>query len=246
MSDSPGSRVREFRKSLPMSQRAFAASLGFSGGLVGQIEANLAAPSAGFVRALSSVYRVSADWVLHGTGEMLLSEIPGFAGRQGRIDPPSSASPAGGDFRFEGEEFAMIRRMELSVSSRRGLEPAEGAGSEALAFSRNWLSRHQINSDLAVLVRVSGDGMAPAIPDGSLVMVHLPEMRVEREGVYAFTRDHVAHVKRLVPSRRDGGGKLHSLAIISDNPTHPPEVVSGEALSEIRVIGRVRCVLTTL
>lgn len=189
---------------------------------------------------------VSADWLLHGVGEMQQAELAGFSGRQGRIEPADQSRPSHGDFRFDGEEFAMIRRMDLSVSAGTGLVPTEGGQAEALAFSRSWLARNGINSDLSVLVRVAGDSMAPAIPNGSLVLVHLPEMQVEREGVYAFNRGESSFVKRLVPSGLDRAGRPASIAILSDNPTFPPELISGQDLNDIRVVGRVRCVMSTL
>lgn len=229
-----------------LSQRAFAAAVGVSGGFIGQLEADASAPSKGFLLKISERYRVSSDWLLHGIGEMQQAEIAGLSGRHGRIEPVDSARPSHGDFRFDGEDFAMIRRMDLSVSAGTGLVPTEGGQAEALAFSRSWLSRNGINSDLSVLVRVTGDSMAPAIPNGALVLVHLSEMQVEREGVYAFNRGEASFVKRLVPAGMDKAGRPASIAILSDNPAFPPELISGQDLNDIRVVGRVRCVMNTL
>jgi len=229
-----------------MNQREFAQSLGISSSGVAFIESDQRTPSKGFLIKISDRYRISADWLLHGIGEMQQEEIAGFAGRKGRISPPQYDRPANGDFRFDGEEFAMIRRMDLSVSAGTGLIPTEGGEAEALAFSRTWLQRNSINADLAVLVRVSGDSMAPGIPNGALVLLHLPEMRVEREGVYAFNRGEASFIKRLVPSGRNEHGRPSSLVIVSDNPAYPPEVVSGSDMNDIRVIGRIRCAMTTL
>lgn len=246
MSDSPGKRLASFRNSLGMNQREFATSLGLSSSAVAFIESDSRTPSKGFLIKISDRYRISADWLLHGIGEMQMAEIAGFAGRQGRIEPADTEKPAHGDFRFDGEEFAMIRRMDLSVSAGRGLVPTEGGEAEALAFSRSWLLRNSINADLSVLVRVSGDSMSPGIPHGALVLVHLPELRADREGVYAFNRGDASFIKRLIPSGVDASGRPTTLVILSDNPAYPPEVVSGSDMNDIRVIGRVRCVMTTL
>ena len=242
MGDSPGRRLALFRNSLGMNQRDFAASLGVSPGRVGMLESGGATLSRGFLQKISDRYRVSADWLLHGTGEMLQTSLPGHAGRHGRIEPPQDDRPGHGDFRFEGHEFSMIRRLDLSVSAGNGLIEVEGGEVESLAFSNAWLARQRINPDLAVLVRVRGDSMAPGIPDGGLVMVHLPERIVETSGVYAFTRGEESFVKRIAPVSRKPAAWL----ITSDNNAYPPETVSGPALNDIRVVGRVRCVLTTL
>lgn len=246
MADSPGKRLALFRAARGLSQRDLAVALGVSPAAVGLIESDSRTPSKNFLLKISDRYMVSSDWLLHGTGEMQHAEIPGFSGRRDRIEPPDTSKPGHGDFRFKGEEFAMIRRMDLSVSAGPGIEPVEGGEAEALAFSRQWLIRNHINSDLAVLVRVKGDSMAPAIPDGCLVMIHLPEANVEREGVYAFNREGASYVKRLVPSGRNERGHITAITILSDNPAYPPSVVFGEALEELRVVGRVRCVMTTL
>ncbi len=136
--------------------------------------------------------------------------------------------------------------MDLSVSAGTGLVPVEGAAGESLAFSRRWLLKNRINSDLSVLVRVRGDSMAPGIADGALALVHLPEMSLAVEGVYAFTRGDSAFIKRLVPVARGKDGRPSALVILSDNPAYPPESLSGTDMNSIRIVGRVRCVIATL
>lgn len=243
-----GQRLATWRKAQSLSQRALGSVLGVSQGYISDIEAGRSEPSRNFLRALSERFGVSSDWVLYGVGVPTTERAAGFeaAKAQKRIEPPDLGSPRGGDFRFGDDGFAFITRMDLSVSAGSGVIPVEGADSEALAFSTKWLGRNRINSDLAVLVRVSGDSMAPGIPNGALAMVHLPEREVSREGVYAFNRGDASFIKRLMPSGVDASGRPTTLVILSDNPAYPPEVVSGSDMNDIRVIGRVRCVMTTL
>ena len=247
MDNSPGKRLAAFRASLNVSQRDLGLSLWFSGGLIGQLEADLSPPSRRFLEAISERYHLNSDWLLNGRGEMLHSPQPGFSGRgRKRIEPPDSGKPSHGDFLWQGEDFAMVSRMDLSVSAGTGLVTVEGAAGESLAFSRRWLLMNRINSDLAVLVRVRGDSMAPGIADGALVLVHLPEMSLAVEGVYAFTRGDSAFIKRLVPVARNKDGRPSALVILSDNPAYPPESLSGSEMNSIRIVGRVRCVIATL
>lgn len=246
MSDSSGKRLTLFRKSLGLSQRAFGASLSVSGGLIGQIEADISAPSRRFLEAISERYNVSADWLLSGTGEMLHAP-KGFGGNSHpKIDPPNRSRPMAGDFSTGDEEFSLIRRLDLDVSAGNGLIPVEGGDAEMLAFSRSWLIRNQVAADLSALVRVKGDSMSPGIPDGSLVLVHVAENVVVREGIYAFARDGASFIKRLTPVRSKNDTKPTGILIASDNPAFTPELLSGDEMNGIRVIGRVRCVLTTL
>lgn len=231
-----------------MSQRDLGASLGFSSGLVGQLEADISPPSRKFLERISERYNISSDWLLYGRGEQFLKATRGFAARDSktRVEPVGFEKPYGGDFSYGGSDFQMIRRMDLSVSAGSGVIPVEGAESESLAFSTTWLGRNGINADLAVLVRVAGDSMAPGIPNGALAMVHLPERMVEREGIYAFNRGDFSFIKRLIPSGRDERGMPTSLVILSDNPAYPPQAVTEHEMNEINVVGRVRCVMTTL
>lgn len=244
MSHSPGKRLASFRKTLDVNQRVFAAQLGVSGGYVGQIEADLSVPSRSFLQKISERYNVSSDWLLNGRGAPLHAPQPGFAARRrGQIEPPNYGMPAHGDFAFEGEEFAMIDRFDLSVSAGNGLVPVEGEAKDRLAFSRSWLLRNNINPDLAVLVRVKGDSMAPTIADGALVLLHVIENAVAREGIYAYNRDGASYIKRLIPAMAPETGRTTAIVIVADNPAYPPESLAGSQLNEIRVIGRVRCAM---
>ncbi|WP_353428720.1 XRE family transcriptional regulator [Paracoccus denitrificans] len=231
-----------------MTQRELSSVLGVSKGYIGDIEAGRSPPSRNFLQNLSERFGVSADWILYGTGLPYTERAAGFEARLAgkRIEPPDLGSPWGGDLRFAEEGFAFVQRMDLDVSAGSGVVPIDGGESETLAFSTKWLGRNGINSQLAVLVRVKGDSMAPGIPDGALAMVHLPERTVEREGIYAFNRGDQSFIKRLIPSGRDEAGMPTSLVILSDNPAFPPDAVTGEQMNEIRIVGRVRCVMTTL
>ena len=229
---------------MSLNQGDFADSLGVSRANVGLIETDTRAPSRSFLQKISERYNVSADWLPNGHGEPLHTPLPGFPSRRdGRIEPPNYDMPAHGDFAHNGEEYVLIRRSDLSVSAGNGLVPVEGPGDERLAFSRSWLLRNQINSDLAVLVRVKGDSMAPTIADGATVLIHVIENAVKREGVYAFTRDGACYIKRLIPAGLSETGRPTAIVILADNPAYPPESLSGHQLNELRVIGRVRCAM---
>lgn len=248
MADSPGQRLALFRKSLGLNQRDFAARLGFSPGRIGSIESGSAAPSRSFLERLAKEFEVSSDWLLQGIGEMQRVRRPEFDIGLGDISGEELRKIVEEHYSRKqiAQNFRFIPRMELSVSAGSGIVPAEDTYSDALAFSEDWLTKNSINPDLSVLVSVKGDSMAPSIPDGSLVLVHLPEKNVEREGVYAFNRGDASFVKRLVPSAVDESGRPGSIAIISNNPAFPPEVLTGRNLNELRIVGRVRCVMTTL
>ena len=226
-----------------MSQRAFAATLGVSGGLIGQIEANSLPPSRSFLEKISERYGISSDWLLNGYGEMLRLPGQGFKGRTAVIEPPDWNRPGHGDMLIDGFDCVRIRRMDLSVSAGSGVVPVEGEDAAPVALPVSWLRAQRINSDLAVLVQVKGDSMAPTIPDQAFVLLHLIEKSVQMAGIYAFSRDGDVFVKRIVPSQIGKDGRPAALLVVSDNPAFPPLALTGQEMNSIRLIGRVRYVM---
>lgn len=243
MGDSPGKRLASFRGSLGLNQRGFAASLGVSPGRIGSLETDVAPPSRAFLEKIADIYGVNADWLLHGVGDMLRAPGAGLSGRHGRVESVDLSRPDHGDLKYQGIEYAFARRMELSVSAGNGLVPVDELEAEGIAFPVSWLRRLRMSADLAILVSVRGDSMAPAIPDGALVLLHVAERSLSAAGIYAFNLDGASFVKRLVPQSSGADGRPGAVAIFSDNPAYPPIVLSGSELNRISIVGRVRAVI---
>lgn len=189
-------------------------------------------PSRQRLIALAEAAGVSVQWLATG-------EEPAQADAQPLPSPPDAAQGF-------SDDFALIPRYEVNLSAGPGLLPDHEHVEERLAFSRVWLRRNGINPDHAGLVRVRGGSMAPTLPDGALALVHAAEARVDREGVYAFSREGEAFVKRLVPVAPGPDGSPTSIVIISDGGAIAPEMITGLALNELRVVGRVRCILVNM
>lgn len=185
-------------------------------------------PSLFNARDAAEALGVSVQWL--ATGEGIASECK----------PSESAAP---DF---DQDFVLLPRYEVNLSAGPGLVPAHEDVEERLAFSKAWLRRNLINAEQSGLVRVRGDSMAPTVPDGALALVNTAEARVDREGIYAFSREGEAYIKRLVPLARGPGGTPTSIVIISDGGSFPPEFVTGPQLNELRIVGRVRCILVNM
>lgn len=222
--------------------------LGVSQGYISDIESGRSEPSRNFLQALTERFGVSADWILFGVGVPQTERAAGFESRKRskRIEPPDLGTPMGGDFRFGSGEFFLVERMDLDVSAGHGLVPVDGGEGEMFAFPRDWMLRHKVNPDLAVLVRVKGDSMAPTIPDGSLILVDCLDRDLRREGIFAFNRDDRSFVKRLIPSDPDERGRPTAVRIISDNAKYPPDGLVGEAINTVRLVGKVKCVIAAL
>jgi phage repressor protein C with HTH and peptisase S24 domain len=145
----------------------------------------------------------------------------------------------------EADDFIYIRRYDVNLSAGPGMIPVENAEADQLAFSRAWMRREGLNGRNCGLLRVRGDSMHPTVQDGAMVLVEISDEPITREGIYALCRDGAAFVKRLIPINTGKDGRATSLVILSDNSAYPPDVLVGEALNEIRIVGRIRCAMTT-
>lgn len=241
-----GQRLVEWRESQKLTQRALSSILGVSRGYIGDIESGRSEPSRNFLQALTERFGVSADWILFGVGLPTTERAAGFEARTPgkRIDPPDLGMPLSGDFRFGSEDFFLIERMDLDVSAGHGLISVAGGEQEMMAFPRSWLLRNKLAPDLAVLVRVKGDSMAPTIPDGALILVDGMDRDIRRAGIFAFSRGDESYVKRLVPLNLGDGNRPGAIKILSDNAAYPPDAVIGEDMDNLRPVGRVKAVIS--
>ncbi|TNF21832.1 MAG: XRE family transcriptional regulator [Rhodobacteraceae bacterium] len=238
MDDSPGDRLRAFRTSLAMEQRELAATLGVSPSGISMAESGKSNVSKRLAEKLYSTYRVSPNWLMHGVGEMLLPK-QGFEGRGTEITPPDYTQPAHGDVRIDGVGFQRIKRFEVSGSAGKGALVESEKVIDQVAFTSSWLLRMGINGDLAALIEVRGDSMAPGLRDGSLALVHFAEHEVESGHVYAFALGDELFIKRLAVIR-DG------YLVMSDNPSHQPYKILGTDAKRLLVRGRIRASIASV
>lgn len=169
-------------------------------------------------------------------------------------------APANRDFRspsqqqFEHQRSQLLRKDQSADSADLVAIPlydvqlSAGTGSiesrvdviDQLSFSLSFLEGLGIGStENAGLFRVTGDSMEPSAPDHSLVIVNTMEQEIV-DGIYAIGVDGQARIKRL---RKRVTGELE---IISDNELYEKEVLSGEDLNLVTIIGRVRCIIKWL
>lgn len=130
-------------------------------------------------------------------------------------------------------DFVLIPISSAHASAGPGFIPPEERFIGALAFNRYWLKRENVNPDHATLVKVRGDSMEPTLHDGAVVLVdHRRCEPAARKGIFALRIGEDVMVKRL--EQVDG-----VLVITSDNPLHDSRAISGKALGDVAIIGRV-------
>lgn len=235
--------MASFRKSLGISQRALSAQLSVSSGLIGQLEADLIAPSRGFLQKLSDRYGINADWLLNGHGERQRAVGQGFKSRKVQIDPTDESRPNHGELSVGGKDYAWVQRVGLSVSAGSGIAELPEEDRDGVFLPLQWFEQRGLNADHCVMVTVRGDSMAPSIPDGSLVMIDRAHQVLRQEGIYAFSLDGQAYVKRIVPAAKDKTGRPTAVMLISENPAFQPIALAGHELNALRVAGRVIAVI---
>ena len=71
---SVGSRIKELRNSLDLTQQKFADRLGIQRGIIGKYEVDVSAPSDAVISLICREFNVREAWLRDGTGEMLESK----------------------------------------------------------------------------------------------------------------------------------------------------------------------------
>lgn len=68
---SVGSRIKELRNSLDLTQQKFADRLGIQRGIIGKYEVDVSAPSDAVISLICREFNVREAWLRDGTGDML-------------------------------------------------------------------------------------------------------------------------------------------------------------------------------
>lgn len=162
-------------------------------------------------------------------------EICDALGLEFYIGPPRLAPDAGAV-----PQFAPVPVLNAELAAGDGAANGDEPVNAHLAFRRDWLRRIGLSPQAAVIARARGRSMEPTIHDGDMVLIDrgastLParprdasDQRPAR--IYALRDDGGARVKRLDLAAPG------VLALMSDNPDHPPEF---RPVSEVQIIGRV-------
>ena len=84
--NSPGSRLKEFRKAERLSQKHLADLLGYDQRKISRLERDESEISANILNTLNDAYSINADWLLKGNGKMYGEKAPSENEVQAEID----------------------------------------------------------------------------------------------------------------------------------------------------------------
>lgn len=151
-----------------------------------------------------------------------------FGPRRGPDAPPPPP------IEVDGEDFATIKRVAAEASAGPGALNGDAEVIGSLAFRKDWLRERGVKPEKALLVTVTGESMKPSIHPGDLVLLDLDRTEIVNGQPYIFNdSDGATRLKRLHRLGRD------ALALVSDNPDHPPEMRNGPDAARVQVVGKV-------
>lgn len=101
-----------------------------------------------------------------------------------------------------------------------------------LTFKKHWIRKKGLRADDLRIVVVEGDSMAPFLMQGDKVVVDTSKGKIIDGKVFALAYGDDLRIKRLF-KQADG-----SLRIVSENQVYKDEVISGDEIERLNIIGQ--------
>lgn len=141
----------------------------------------------------------------------------------------------------DGPDYALVPSYPVEASAGAGATAVDVAPDGALAFRKDWLSKHGISLDNATLLRARGDSMEPVIWDGDLLLVdrsrktiNVSSKKTRKKAVYVVELEGQLLVKTLRRPTED------RLFLISENVAdYDPMELRNHEINALRIIGKV-------
>ena len=131
-------------------------------------------------------------------------------------------------------DFVQVPRYDIRASAGPGALIDGEHVLDQMAFRRDWLrGTLGLQLDRLALLNVDGDSMAPTLTHGDMILVDTREMDGLRPGIYVINLEGRLLVKRLQPAMNG------SVKVVSDNERYSSEVVEGDDLRQLQVVGQV-------
>ena len=200
------------------TQQQLADFAGVSKGLVGQWFNGLTGLGAKPLAAFDKKTRFSINWLVDGTGE----KYKEYALQLGEDS--------------ETEDKIRIPRMDTEANcGAKTINDYHLEIVDYLTVSRTWaMEKLGRNLKHIRVITACGDSMMPTIENGDVMFSDISMQTFSGDGLYLLWYMDGLKAKRL-QSNVSGG-----LNIISDNHAYKTETVSGEALHDVRIIGRIK------
>lgn len=208
--------------------------------------------------AIALAFGVSQQWLVHGTGKMMLSK--GERETLRRVKMLGAATDAAvaltdnpvaqrsvQESVFDGwikgqpetpeemmRQFVFVARHQVSASAGHGAVINDETVVDYLAFRRSWVAQTLgLDPQRLALIDARGDSMSPTIESGDLLLLDTRKGLSASDGIYVINLGGALLVKRL---RIKMSGEVD---VMSDNPRYASESLTGSELERLVIVGRV-------
>lgn len=188
-------------------------------------------PDSGNILALSRWLNVRPEWLEYGRGEMREAKVKPRDGvpMSEFVEIPIITWDSSDPLDNDEVEIPFYKSIELAAGN--GCCVNEDYNGFKLRFSKATLRRYGAEAKYTAAFPVSGDSMAPVIPNGSTVTIDRNHTKIVDGGIYVIEQDELFRVKLLY---RQPGGRL---IIRSYNSSEFPDEEAG--IDTVKIIGRV-------
>ncbi|GAA4880018.1 helix-turn-helix transcriptional regulator [Ferrimonas pelagia] len=217
-----GTRIRQRRQELNLTQAALAKVVGVSRVSVTQWESGETSPKGSNLVAVSAKLQCDTAWLVNGDK----SKAP----KSSKLMPISAWD---NNTTLDADEVEVPFFSEVELSAGSGTYAVNENPGPKLRFAKSTLRKSGVPEASAACVRVSGNSMEPVLPDGATVGINTADTQIADGKMYAVEYHGMLLVKRLF--RQPEGIELHSF----NREEHPTRMITKDDMEQFRVLGRV-------
>lgn len=249
-----GSRIRNRRKTLQLSQADLAKAAGVSQQMIGKLETGVASETGKLV-PLAEALGVTAEWLATGgdnptvggayvrnpDGSLSRAEQKPAAFSDSEIHERSDATPVkpwSSEDDLDPDAHLTLSRLDLGLSAGHGNFVAEAAEKydNGQAFRADFMRKRGWSPKTHFSMRAEGSSMEPTVRDGAPVVIDISDRDIKSGRIYAIEIDGNGTGSEILLKRLDRlpDGRIR---VRSDNqqPMYAPYEVDG---SDLKIIGR--------
>ena len=175
---------------------------------------------------IAKALKISPEWLLNGTGEMVQTKIESNVAETGSFDLWDRNTPLNDD------EVEVPLFQEIRLAAGNGFaDDIMDYNNFKLRFSRATLRRQGVQYENAVCVVADGNSMEPVIPNGATVGIDTGNKTIRDGSIYAINHGGLLRIKLLynMPNNQ--------IKIRSYNTDEYDDEIAD--LNEVSVIGKV-------
>lgn len=179
-----------------------------------------------WVLEIAKTFNVTTDWLFFGRGPM----SPEEDSKQTLL---ADLRKKTNDIIEKDNDVIMIPLVEAVLSAGGGSFETSATPGKEYAFRRDFILRKGMPTDM-ILMRVSGDSMAPDVLNGDVALIDQSKTKIVPGQMFAVGFEECIYIKRIdsLPGK---------IILKSANPAYPPVELDtrGDLSAHFRVIGRV-------